>query len=139
MDRVRERLGKGAAVKVGDSVSWNTAQGPTHGKIVERRTKDFQLDGQQFKASGDEPKSSSPPTRPGPGRRLPPTPWPSAELRGLGDAVPLVQPAQERRGPPVRLAGQPHERRHQHPAYQGGVHQDRDRHTEPEQLDERHL
>jgi len=24
-------------------------------------------------------------------------------------------------------------------AYQGGVHQDRDRHAEPEQLDERHL
>jgi len=43
-------------VNVGDSVSWNTSQGPTHGKIVERRTKDFRLDGQQFKASGDQPK-----------------------------------------------------------------------------------
>jgi surface antigen len=40
---------------VGDQVTWNTAQGPTEGKIVDRRTSDFQLAGQQFRASNDEP------------------------------------------------------------------------------------
>jgi hypothetical protein len=43
-------------VKIGDRVSWKTPQGKTEGKIVERRTKDFQFDGQHFKASEDEPK-----------------------------------------------------------------------------------
>lgn len=42
-------------MKVGDKVSWDTSQGPTHGKIVERRTKDFQLAKQQWRASEDEP------------------------------------------------------------------------------------
>jgi hypothetical protein len=39
----------------GDHVAWNTPQGETTGTIVERRTSDFQLDGQQFRASEDEP------------------------------------------------------------------------------------
>jgi hypothetical protein len=41
--------------KVGDKVKWNTSQGETHGKIVEKKTKDFQFDGQHFTASSDEP------------------------------------------------------------------------------------
>ena len=43
-------------MKVGDRVSWDTPQGRTQGKIVERRTKDFQLAKQKFTASEDEPK-----------------------------------------------------------------------------------
>ena len=39
----------------GDRVSWNTSQGRTQGKVVERRTKDFEFAGQHFTASGDEP------------------------------------------------------------------------------------
>lgn len=42
-------------VQKGDRVSWNTSQGRTHGQVVERRTKDFRFDGQQFRASEDEP------------------------------------------------------------------------------------
>ena len=43
-------------MKVGDRVSWDTSQGRTHGKILEKKTKDFQLDGRKWKASDDEPK-----------------------------------------------------------------------------------
>lgn len=39
----------------GDRVSWNTSQGRTQGKIVEKKTKDFHFDGQKFTASTDEP------------------------------------------------------------------------------------
>jgi hypothetical protein len=39
----------------GDRVSWGTSQGRTQGKVVERRTSDFQHDGQQFRASEHEP------------------------------------------------------------------------------------
>ncbi|QZY28327.1 DUF2945 domain-containing protein [Nocardioides coralli] len=39
----------------GDRVAWNTPQGETTGTIVERRTSDFQFEGQQFRASEDEP------------------------------------------------------------------------------------
>jgi hypothetical protein len=42
-------------IRVGDRVSWNTPQGRTHGEVVDRRTGDFQLDGQKFTASHDEP------------------------------------------------------------------------------------
>lgn len=45
-----------AEIEVGDRVSWNTEQGRTRGKVVERKTKDFQLAKQRFKASEDEPK-----------------------------------------------------------------------------------
>lgn len=43
-------------MKTGDRVSWKTSQGQTEGKIVGRKTKDFQLDSQHFKASEEEPK-----------------------------------------------------------------------------------
>ena len=43
-------------MKIGDKVSWGTSQGKTEGKIVEKKTKDFQFDKQHFKASEDEPK-----------------------------------------------------------------------------------
>jgi hypothetical protein len=45
-----------SSISVGDRVSWNTPQGRTQGKVVERKTKDFQLAGQHFTASDDEPK-----------------------------------------------------------------------------------
>jgi hypothetical protein len=42
-------------VAVHDHVSWNTSQGRTRGKVVERRSSDFTFDGQHFTASADEP------------------------------------------------------------------------------------
>ncbi len=39
----------------GDKVSWNTSQGETHGEVVEKKTKDFQHQGQHFTASDDDP------------------------------------------------------------------------------------
>lgn len=42
-------------MKVGSRVSWNTPQGRTHGKIVERKESDFTFDGKEFTASKDEP------------------------------------------------------------------------------------
>ena len=42
-------------LRKGDQVAWNTSQGETTGTVVERRTQDFQFDGQQFRASEDEP------------------------------------------------------------------------------------
>ncbi|KQQ92772.1 hypothetical protein ASF62_13200 [Leifsonia sp. Leaf325] len=42
-------------VAVDDRVSWNTSQGRTRGRVVERRTADFTFDGQHFTASTDEP------------------------------------------------------------------------------------
>lgn len=50
------KLAHDGAMKVGDKVSWETPQGRTHGTIVERKTKDFQLGGRRWKASDDEPK-----------------------------------------------------------------------------------
>lgn len=43
------------AISKGDKVTWNTPQGTTEGKAVERRTSEFQHDNQNFKASDDEP------------------------------------------------------------------------------------
>lgn len=43
-------------MNVGDRVSWDTPQGRTQGKIVEKKTKDFTLAKQRWKASADEPK-----------------------------------------------------------------------------------
>jgi hypothetical protein len=37
-------------------VEWNTPQGPTHGKIVEKETSDFELDGNTHWASEQEPQ-----------------------------------------------------------------------------------
>lgn len=39
----------------GAKVSWNTSQGKTRGKTVEKHTKKFEFDGQTFNASEDEP------------------------------------------------------------------------------------
>jgi hypothetical protein len=39
----------------GEKVNWNTPQGTTEGKVVEKRDKEFTFDGQKFKASADEP------------------------------------------------------------------------------------
>ncbi|WP_144827817.1 DUF2945 domain-containing protein [Microbacterium sp. BH-3-3-3] len=39
----------------GDRVSWDTPQGRTQGEVVEKKTKDFQHDGQKFTASADDP------------------------------------------------------------------------------------
>jgi hypothetical protein len=44
------------AIEVGDRVSWGTPQGRTRGRVVERRTSDFELAGQQFRASEDDPR-----------------------------------------------------------------------------------
>jgi len=44
-----------AELNVGDRVSWNTPQGRTRGRIVERRERDSEFDGQRFTASADDP------------------------------------------------------------------------------------
>lgn len=43
------------AIDKGDRVSWNTPQGKTQGKAVEKKTEEFELEGNTFKASDDEP------------------------------------------------------------------------------------
>ena len=42
-------------LSVGDRVSWDTSQGRTHGRILERKVKDFEFANQKFTASSDEP------------------------------------------------------------------------------------
>lgn len=42
-------------LSIGDRVSWATSQGRTHGKIVERKLKDFEFADQKFTASAAEP------------------------------------------------------------------------------------
>jgi len=42
-------------LSIGDRVSWSTSQGRTQGKVVERRTSDFEFADQTFRASEDEP------------------------------------------------------------------------------------
>ena len=44
-----------ASFSIGDRVSWATSQGRTHGKVIEKRTSDFQFAGQKFTASDDSP------------------------------------------------------------------------------------
>ena len=43
------------AYSTGDAVSWNTSQGTTHGTVQEKRTSDFQFEGQQFRPTDDDP------------------------------------------------------------------------------------
>ena len=43
------------AISKGDTVHWNTSQGKTEGKAVEKHTSEFTLDGHKFNASDDEP------------------------------------------------------------------------------------
>ena len=40
----------------GTLVEWNTSQGATHGKIVEKKTSDFELEGNTHRASEEEPQ-----------------------------------------------------------------------------------
>jgi len=42
-------------LSTGDRVSWNTSQGRTRGRVVEKETSDFEFAGQHFTASSDEP------------------------------------------------------------------------------------
>lgn len=44
-----------AEPEVGNRVSWNTPQGRTRGRVVERRTKGFTVAGREFTATEDEP------------------------------------------------------------------------------------
>ena len=43
-------------VKKGDHVSWNTSQGETEGKVVDKKTDDFEMYGKKRKASDDDPQ-----------------------------------------------------------------------------------
>ena len=43
------------AYRNGDEVSWNTSQGTTHGVVTEKRTSDFQFEGQKFSPDEDDP------------------------------------------------------------------------------------
>ncbi|MEO9323532.1 DUF2945 domain-containing protein [Nocardioides sp. C4-1] len=43
------------SISKGDKVHWNTSQGRTTGTAKEKKTQEFQHDGQKFKASDDEP------------------------------------------------------------------------------------
>jgi hypothetical protein len=43
-------------VKKGDHVSWNTSQGETEGKVVDKKTEDFEMYGKKRKASADDPQ-----------------------------------------------------------------------------------
>ena len=43
------------AISKGDTVSWNTSQGKTTGRAVEKRTKEFTFAGQKFKPTEDDP------------------------------------------------------------------------------------
>ena len=43
------------AISKGDTVSWNTSQGKTTGKAIEKRTKEFTFAGQKFKPTDDDP------------------------------------------------------------------------------------
>ncbi|MEV7662095.1 DUF2945 domain-containing protein [Paenarthrobacter sp. NPDC089316] len=43
-------------LKPGTHVEWNTPQGTTHGKVIEKQTSDFELDGKIHRASEDEPQ-----------------------------------------------------------------------------------
>ncbi|MCE0487096.1 hypervirulence associated TUDOR domain-containing protein [Ornithinimicrobium sediminis] len=43
------------ALSTGDTVSWNTPQGRTSGTVVQKRTSDFELEGQTFRPTEDDP------------------------------------------------------------------------------------
>jgi hypothetical protein len=43
------------AITKGDTVHWNTSQGRTTGKAVEKRVSEFTFEGQKFKASKEDP------------------------------------------------------------------------------------
>lgn len=43
-------------LRKGDHVSWNTSQGTTHGKVVEKLTAPTDVEGHHVAASEDEPQ-----------------------------------------------------------------------------------
>ena len=43
------------SIRKGDTVSWNTSQGETTGKAVEKPTSEFTFAGQKFKPTDDDP------------------------------------------------------------------------------------
>jgi hypothetical protein len=43
------------SISKGDQVSWNTSQGRTNGRAVEKHLKPFHHDGQKFNASNEDP------------------------------------------------------------------------------------
>jgi hypothetical protein len=43
------------AISEGDTVAWNTSQGSTTGKAVQKPTKEFTFAGQKFKPTDDDP------------------------------------------------------------------------------------
>jgi hypothetical protein len=43
------------ALSTGDDVHWNTSQGKTTGRLVQKRVTDFEFDGQTFKPTDDDP------------------------------------------------------------------------------------
>jgi hypothetical protein len=42
-------------LSTGDRVSWNTSQGRTRGRVVEKKTSDFEFAGQHFTATSEDP------------------------------------------------------------------------------------
>ena len=51
----------------GTPVEWNTPQGPTHGRIVQKKVSDFELDGHPHRAVRTSHSMSWSPPKPGPG------------------------------------------------------------------------
>lgn len=45
-----------ADIKVGDKVSWNTPQGRTHGRVVEKLTSRTSVGGTEIAATKDDPR-----------------------------------------------------------------------------------
>jgi hypothetical protein len=43
------------AIGKGDTVHWNTSQGKTTGRTVEKKTSEFTFAGQKFKPTDDDP------------------------------------------------------------------------------------
>ena len=43
------------SIRTGENVTWNTSQGKTSGKTVEKKTKRFTFDGQDFVPTDDDP------------------------------------------------------------------------------------
>lgn len=44
------------SLKKGDTVSWQTSQGKTEGKVVRKQTKPTKIKGHEVKASADNPQ-----------------------------------------------------------------------------------
>jgi hypothetical protein len=45
-----------ADIQVGDTVSWNTSQGRTHGRVVKRLTSRTKVGGTEIHATKDDPR-----------------------------------------------------------------------------------